>query len=258
MARPAVFGRLCRLGSRDREPLFGLDRKAVRCAARRRSVVESVARSAARPVAQFPVRLSRRRRRWRHGAGAARLRRLCVFSARLFCLQDGIAVRLFELLARLRWRAAEVLSVVRHRPSGAPRPAPPEQKAETTSAAPAAAPPPPSNLLQQMLGQQAAAPEPAPAPAVAATPAPKRSGPPSSFSAYLRDVGDVVQSGAVRVAATDDNTDFYTVPLTQEALRPGTVYADPYGHVLMLVRLCRKPTVRPAFSSPSTPSPTAP
>ena len=40
----------------------------------------------------------------------------------------------------------------------------------------------------------------------------------------------------MRVAASDDNTDFYTVPLTQQALRPGTVYADPYGHVLMLVR----------------------
>ena len=40
----------------------------------------------------------------------------------------------------------------------------------------------------------------------------------------------------MRVAATDDNTDFYTVPLTQQTLRPGTVYADPYGHVMMLVR----------------------
>ena len=29
---------------------------------------------------------------------------------------------------------------------------------------------------------------------------------------------------------------FITVPLTQETLRPGTVYADPYGHVLMLVQ----------------------
>ena len=37
-------------------------------------------------------------------------------------------------------------------------------------------------------------------------------------------------------SANDDNTDFYTVPLTQKALRPGTVYADPYGHVLMLVQ----------------------
>ena len=44
-----------------------------------------------------------------------------------------------------------------------------------------------------------------------------------------------MHTGSVRVAATDDNTDFYMVPLTQDTLRPGTVYADPYGHVLMLV-----------------------
>ncbi len=44
-----------------------------------------------------------------------------------------------------------------------------------------------------------------------------------------------MHSGTVRVAASDDNTDFYTVALTQQTLRPGTVYADPYGHVLMLV-----------------------
>ena len=58
----------------------------------------------------------------------------------------------------------------------------------------------------------------------------------ASFGKYLPVVADAVQSGAVRVLATDDNTDFYTVPLTQETLRPGTVYADPYGHVLILVR----------------------
>jgi hypothetical protein len=57
-----------------------------------------------------------------------------------------------------------------------------------------------------------------------------------SFGEYLRVVADAVQSGAVRVAANDDKTDFYTVPLTQETLRPGIVYADPYGHVMMLVR----------------------
>ena len=57
----------------------------------------------------------------------------------------------------------------------------------------------------------------------------------SSFGAYLPVVADAVQSGAVRTLGSDDNTDFYTVPLTQETLRPGTVYADPYGHVLMLV-----------------------
>jgi hypothetical protein len=67
---------------------------------------------------------------------------------------------------------------------------------------------------------------------LAAPPAPRR----PSFGEYLRAVGDVVQSGSVRVSASDDNTDFYTTALTQETLRPGTVYADPYGHVLTLVK----------------------
>ena len=34
----------------------------------------------------------------------------------------------------------------------------------------------------------------------------------------------------------DNNTDYYPVSLSQETLRPGTVYADPYGHILMIVR----------------------
>ncbi len=105
----------------------------------------------------------------------------------------------------------------------ATRPPPPDQI--TASADPASAP----TLLQQMIGER-------PAPAAPATAAPaKRLGTPS-FAEYLRIVGDVVHSGSVRTSATDDNTDFYFVPLTQETLRPGTVYADPYGHVMMVVR----------------------
>jgi len=65
---------------------------------------------------------------------------------------------------------------------------------------------------------------------------PKQLGLAQTFGRYLHTVGDVVQSGSVRTLANDDNTDFYTVPLTQETLRPGTVYADPYGHVMVLVR----------------------
>ncbi|HMK70007.1 MAG TPA: hypothetical protein VK442_03445 [Xanthobacteraceae bacterium] len=64
----------------------------------------------------------------------------------------------------------------------------------------------------------------------------KRAGLAASFGRYLSKVADAVQSGAVRTLANDDNTDFYTVPLKQETLRPGTVYADPYGHVMMLVK----------------------
>jgi hypothetical protein len=77
--------------------------------------------------------------------------------------------------------------------------------------------------------------EPPPEPAVAVPPKapPKPPKRPTNFSEYVRDVGDVVHTGAVR--AGDESADFYTVPLTQQTLRPGTVYADPYGHVLMLV-----------------------
>jgi hypothetical protein len=110
---------------------------------------------------------------------------------------------------------------------------PPPPEAESASAPPGAAnpPPPTPGLIGLLTGQQ-----PADAPGISPTkpppPKPKR---PTNFGEYLRDVGDVVHTGAVRVAGNDDLTDFYTVPLTREALRPGTVYADPYGHVLILV-----------------------
>jgi len=54
----------------------------------------------------------------------------------------------------------------------------------------------------------------------------------------------------VRVSASDDNTDFYTVPLTQETLRHrGPCTPDPYGHVLMLVKRVPETNGAPASSS---------
>jgi hypothetical protein len=112
------------------------------------------------------------------------------------------------------------------------RPAPPpEQTAAAIAPAEQSAPASTSGLMQ-LFSQGQRQPEPAPTAQSSVPPAPRK----PSFGEYLRAVGDVVQSGSVRVSAADDSTDFYTVPLTQEALRPGTVYADPYGHVLMLVR----------------------
>ncbi len=58
----------------------------------------------------------------------------------------------------------------------------------------------------------------------------------SSFAHYLPVLADAVHSGSGRTAGADDNTDYYPVALTQGTLRPGTIYADPYGHVLMLVK----------------------
>jgi hypothetical protein len=112
-------------------------------------------------------------------------------------------------------------------------PPPPEQDIAPATIADAT-PPAQAPTILNMFGRPPSADPSAPPPAVAPKPRPQPK-PPTTFSEYLRDVGDVVHSGTVRVAANDDNTDFYTVPLTQESLRPGTVYADPYGHVLMLV-----------------------
>jgi hypothetical protein len=64
----------------------------------------------------------------------------------------------------------------------------------------------------------------------------KRPGLAASFAQYLRTAGDAVHSGSGRTLASDDNTDYYPVPLTQETLRPGAVYVDPFGHVLVLAR----------------------
>ena len=121
------------------------------------------------------------------------------------------------------------------------RPAPPpEQAAEavTASAAPEPEPPPPPpNALQRLFAQPAPPPPPPAAPPPPAKPvAPKHLPLAASFARYLPAVADVVQTGAVRVSGTDDRTDFYMVPLTQATLRPGTVFADPYGHVLILVK----------------------
>lgn len=61
-------------------------------------------------------------------------------------------------------------------------------------------------------------------------------GPAASFGRYVQTIADAVHSGTGRTLASDDNTDYYPVPLTQETLRPGTIYADPYGHILMISR----------------------
>jgi hypothetical protein len=73
-------------------------------------------------------------------------------------------------------------------------------------------------------------------PAAVNMPAPKRLGLAASFGEFTRTVADTVHSGSARTALADNNTDYYPVSLRQETLRPGTVYADPYGHILMIVR----------------------
>lgn len=59
----------------------------------------------------------------------------------------------------------------------------------------------------------------------------------AAFGQYLNSiVANSVHSGSGRTAFNDDKTDYYPVPLSEATLRPGTVYADPYGHLLVLVK----------------------
>jgi hypothetical protein len=64
----------------------------------------------------------------------------------------------------------------------------------------------------------------------------QRKGLAASFARYLPNLANGVHSGSGRTLASDNNTDYYPVALTQETLRPGTSFHDPYGHVLMIVR----------------------
>ena len=54
------------------------------------------------------------------------------------------------------------------------------------------------------------------------------------YSFTNRVVRSGVHSASGRTAPQDSVTDTYPVPLTRAALAPGTVYADPYGHVLIV------------------------
>ena len=96
---------------------------------------------------------------------------------------------------------------------------------------PRPAPPPPDQTVA--FGAPLGMP-PQPVAAPVSRPAPKPLGLAASFGKYLGVVADGVHSGSGRTANDDDNTDYYPVALNTDTLRPGTVYADPYGHLLVL------------------------
>lgn len=54
---------------------------------------------------------------------------------------------------------------------------------------------------------------------------------------FRRTIGWGVHTGNGRTAFGDSNSDLYPVTLDRRGLRPGIVYADPYGHILVLAEL---------------------
>lgn len=63
-----------------------------------------------------------------------------------------------------------------------------------------------------------------------------KTNPTQKFNAFMRMVANGVHSGTARTAFENEKSDYYPVPLTRSAIRPGVMFADPYGHTLILVR----------------------
>jgi len=58
----------------------------------------------------------------------------------------------------------------------------------------------------------------------------------AAFRSFHKKLRGTVHSSSLRGAPTDEKSDFYPVRLDKKALRPGTIYADPYGHTMMILR----------------------
>ena len=69
----------------------------------------------------------------------------------------------------------------------------------------------------------------------------------ASFRNFSRQLVNTVHSGSARTGLEDESTDLYPIPLSREMLWPGTVYADPYGHILVLVEWVPQTADRPGM-----------
>lgn len=54
------------------------------------------------------------------------------------------------------------------------------------------------------------------------------------FATHL--ISSYVHSATARTAPADDRTDLYPVALERRSIRPGTVFADPYGHLIVVAQ----------------------
>jgi hypothetical protein len=177
--------------------------------------VAGVARGGARPLAQFLF----------NHLGLNEDAKICLRPdcadlpmRAYFAYKMGLPFWLLQMLARERRQGADLPAMVQLAE---------RRRGEAPAAPPVATPIPP--VVSGYFGVSSTS-------APLAPPAPKRTGPAPSFAELMQIVWDSVHSGSGRTALADNNTDYYPVPLSADTLRPGTVYADPYGHILMIVR----------------------
>lgn len=62
-----------------------------------------------------------------------------------------------------------------------------------------------------------------------------------------RTVGGRVHSSSPRTLPADEKSDFYPVAMTRRGIRPGTIFADPYGHILVVAKWYPQQEGRPGI-----------
>lgn len=72
----------------------------------------------------------------------------------------------------------------------------------------------------------------------------KKKRPADIFSTFLRRKVSYVHSGSARTGADDNESDLYPLRLSRKTLRPGSVYVDPYGHLLVISKWFRQNSKR--------------
>jgi hypothetical protein len=68
-----------------------------------------------------------------------------------------------------------------------------------------------------------------------------------AFGHFLKGLMNSIHSGSARTPLDAQKTDLYPVALTKKDLRPGVVFADPYGHTLVIVRWIPQTPDRPGL-----------
>lgn len=71
--------------------------------------------------------------------------------------------------------------------------------------------------------------------------------PARAFGRLLPVVKNTVHAGNGRMDFTADQSDYYPLPLARNDLRPGAVFADPYGHTLTVVRWVPQTAKKPGL-----------
>ncbi len=84
-----------------------------------------------------------------------------------------------------------------------------------------------------------------PAPPVTNLTPVEASGEAAAFARFARLLARGVHSATARTLPTAERSDLYPVPLERRHLLPGTVFADPYGHLLVVARWVPQPLGAP-------------